>query len=51
MRPLCHKCNKKPADIVENKQFWCAPCMIIFKRIPIKDDELTKPLKAKYSKS
>lgn len=49
MRPPCHKCGK-PSVIIEHKKFWCAPCMVIFKRIPTKDDELTKPPKAKYSK-
>ena len=43
MRPLCHKCNKKPADIIENKKFWCAVCKIhemrVYGKIP---PELTK---------
>ena len=28
MRPLCHQCQTKPADIVEDKILWCAVCKV-----------------------
>lgn len=43
MRPLCQKCNKKPADIIEHNQFWCAVCKLHEMRVHSKiPPELTK---------
>lgn len=28
MRPLCHHCQTKPADIIEDKILWCAVCKV-----------------------
>ena len=47
MRPICHKCKKQPADIIENNIFWCGVCKCLDLSLPIEDNSvLTKTRRA-----
>jgi len=49
MRPPCHKC-KKPADIIENKIFWCAKCKCIDLSLEIGQNIPPQTTGGKYAK-